>query len=161
MRRGSYRSRRNTIRRRRPTNRVIQAGTVSLPAVGQTTGYMFIAVDPCTATNFQLDIGISGTGSNTVAYALIYVPDGYNVNTMTYPSVPQQTCMSHLRMCCWVASSQIQQWKTGKQADTQEGCRQGIEFALIFFNTTSTAQIMAFELNFYHCTLIKKIYARK
>ena len=87
QRRQQYSSRPQTPRRKRPTNRVIQAGNFSVAVSNQLTGYVFTATDPCTATNFKLDIG-QFSGPQPVPYALVFIPDGYTANYVTYPSVP-------------------------------------------------------------------------
>ena len=39
-------------------------------------------------TNFKLDIGEESANQYwPVAYALVYVPEGYNVNNLTFPAV--------------------------------------------------------------------------
>ena len=41
-----------------------------------------------TVTNFKLDIGEESADQYwPVAYALVYVPEGYNVNNLTFPAV--------------------------------------------------------------------------
>ena len=76
-RRSYYRSK---PRAKRPTDRVIRAGQA--PVTSSTgTAYLWTATTPCTVTNFKLDIGEESANQYwPVAYALVYVPEGYNVN---------------------------------------------------------------------------------
>ena len=84
QRRRSYRSK---PRAKRPTDRVIRAGQA--PVTNTTgTAYLWTATTPCTVTNFKLDIGEESANQYwPVAYALVYVPEGYNVNSLTFPAV--------------------------------------------------------------------------
>lgn len=82
-----YNNRSNYRKNTRPTNRVIQAGTQVVEFQSQATAYVFEATDPCTATNFKLDTGAESlVDLLPMVYALVYVPEGYGVNTINYPS---------------------------------------------------------------------------
>ena len=87
-------SRNQVIRRRRPTERIVRAGVASLPSQTSTPpnviGYVFTAKENGTVSNFKLENCIisMGTGTNTtVPYAVVYVPEGYNANNLTWPAV--------------------------------------------------------------------------
>jgi hypothetical protein len=84
----SYNRSYNRRRSSRPTNRVIRASTVTTTVNSTITAYMFTATDPCTATKFKLDIG-TGTVEGNMAYALVYVPEGYNANNINLPAVTE------------------------------------------------------------------------
>ena len=88
--RRSFRPRR--YGRSRPTDRVIRASAVELSLPDATfVAYEFVADKPCTASQFALDIGmLSATGatadSTVIAYALVFIPDGYTANNLHYPT---------------------------------------------------------------------------
>ena len=72
---------------KRPTDRVIRAGQAPVTNV-TGTAYLWTATTPCTVTNFKLDVGEERADQYwPVAYALVYVPEGYNVNALTFPAV--------------------------------------------------------------------------
>ena len=86
-------SRTSVIRRKRPTERIVRAGVATLPSQGSAPnviGYVFTAKENGTVSNFKLENCIisMGTGTNTtVPYAVVYVPEGYNANNLTWPAV--------------------------------------------------------------------------
>ena len=70
------------------TNR--QSDQAGQAPVTNSTGaaYIWTATTPCTVTNFKLDIGEESANQYwPVAYALVYVPEGYNVNSLTFPAL--------------------------------------------------------------------------
>ena len=84
-------SRTQVIRRRRPTERIIRQGVANIPAVpnANVVGYVFTAKENGTASNIKLETLISTTSSNamTIPYAVVYIPEGYDANTIAWPAV--------------------------------------------------------------------------
>ena len=146
----------NNYRRRyktkRPVNRVIQAATTAVPPNSNAVGYLFTCLDPCTSTRFALDTGLrppSSSSINPVAYALVYVPDGYNVNNITYPTVAG-TNMYEPSMNVLISGI-----LTDDTTEDHKFCRYsrkmntGDRIALIYYNSDTTNTVdCSFELNF-------------
>ena len=115
-RRSYYRSK---PRAKRPTDRVIRAGQA--PVTSSTgTAYLWTATTPCTVTNFKLDIGEESADQYwPVAYALVYVPEGYNVNSLTFPAVTDDM-YNPTKMVIISGYATQQEMKITKAQDTQE-----------------------------------------
>ena len=144
-RRSYYRSK---PRAKRPTDRVIRAGQA--PVTNSTgTAYLWTATTPCTVTNFKLDIGEESANQYwPVAYALVYVPEGYNVNNLTFPAVTDDmynpTKMVIISGVCNSAGNEDH-----KSSRYSRKCAVGDRIALIFITTRpSGTQPTNFELSF-------------
>ena len=146
-RRSYYRSK---PRAKRPTDRVIRAGQA--PVTNTTgTAYLWTATTPCTVTNFKLDIGEESANQYwPVAYALVYVPEGYNVNSLTFPAVADDmynpTKMVIISGVC--NSSGTEDHKSSRYS---RKCSVGDRIALILITTRPSAsgtQPTNFELSF-------------
>ena len=144
-----YKKRRYAYKTKRPTDRIIQAGTATVPAASQVIGYVFEATDPCTATKFKLDCGLLSSTSAGQAYALVYVPHGYNVNNIVYPSVPPANMYEPSQNVL------ISGVLTNNGTEDQKYCRYGRKMrpgdriALIFRNSSGqNPEEIGFELNF-------------
>ena len=61
----------------RPTDRIVSMDEGTLAENTQGIIYTYTATDPCTATNFSLDITMADV------WVLAYVPDGYSANLLT------------------------------------------------------------------------------
>ena len=142
QRRRSYR------KPKRPTNRVIQAGNVVLAAGAQGVGYLFTATDPCTATKFRLDTGLTAGVSGPMAYALVYVPSGYSINNLTYPTVPPANMYEPAMQV--LVSGVLTDNATEDHKSSRYGRRMasGDRVALIYLNATGQNHTASFELNF-------------
>ena len=142
QRRKSYR------KPKRPTNRVIQAGNVVLAAGLQGVGYLFTAKDPCTATKFRLDTGLTAGVSGPFPYALVYVPAGYNINNITYPSVPPANMYEPAMQV--LLSGVLTDNATEDHKSTRYSRRMasGDRIALIYLNASAQPHTVSFELNF-------------
>ena len=71
-------------------------------------------------TNFKLDIGEESADQYwPVAYALVYVPEGYNVNNLTFPAVTDDMYNPTKMVIISVYATQ-QEMKITKAQDTQE-----------------------------------------
>ena len=146
-----YRRRRYTRARKakRPTDRVIRAGTTGPITPGtQADAYVFEADTPCTTVNFKLDCG-ANTNSATLAYALVYVPEGYNINTINYPAVTDDLYnpTKNVLISGILTDQEMQDHKysrIGRKMAT------GDRIALIFYNwnTISVSHQASFELSF-------------
>ena len=140
-------NRRSAPRRKKPTNRVIQAGNFEVVASNQLSGYVFTATDPCTATNFKLDIG-QFAGLLPLPYALIFIPDGYEANLITYPTVPpanfyepsQDVLISGVITSLTTEDNKVSRYS--RKMNT------GDRIALLVKNIQTTDITCAFELNF-------------
>ena len=87
-----YRSYRRPIRKTsRPTNKIIRASNATLPARTTSTGYLYTATEPLTVMGIKLDTGavanIDTAAGVTIAYCLVHVREGYNVDNITYPAL--------------------------------------------------------------------------
>ncbi len=79
-------SRPRSTRPKRPYDRMVRAGGWELTSGGTTgVGYTYTAVLPQTAFNFRLDI-TDTIANESVAYALVYIPEGYDANQIVYPA---------------------------------------------------------------------------
>ena len=133
---------------KRPTERIIRAGQAP---VTNTTGsaYIWTADTPCTITNFKLDVGEESANTYwPVAYALVYVPEGYNVNNLTFPAVSDDlynpTKMVIISGVC--NSSGNEDHKSSRYS---RKCSPGDRIALIMISTRpSGTQPTNFELSF-------------
>ena len=87
------RSARYVVRPKRNAERHIKAGGYALQDANVTyTGYVYTAESAQTVKSIKLDIGMSETGTATmanhaIAYALVVVREGYNANNLNYPAV--------------------------------------------------------------------------
>lgn len=148
-----YNNRSNYKRSSRPTNRILQAGpTGQIFAKQQTVGYLFTATDPCTATNFKLDTVAEVLGDETspIAYALVYVPEGYDVNTINYPTTAGTNNMYDPSKAVLIAGilSSLEQ-EDHKYSKYSRKLQTGDRLALIYFNSDDTATSSAsFQLSF-------------
>ena len=79
----------NIYKTKRPSERFVRAGSTNTPPSTTAVGYVWEAQEAGTITNFKLDTGMDNSigGSSAIAYALVYVPEGYNANTLTYPAL--------------------------------------------------------------------------
>ena len=141
------RSRRRNSRRR-PTERIIRAGQA--PVINSTgAAYIWTADTPCTATNFRLDIGEESANTYwPVAYALVYVPEGYSVNNLTFPALTDDlynpTKMVIISGVCNSAGNEDH-----KSSRYSRKCSPGDRIALILITTRPTGtQPTNFELSF-------------
>ena len=104
--------------------------------------------DTLHSDKFKLDIGKKSANQYwPVAYALVYVPEGYNVNNLTFPAVTDDmynpTKMVIISGVCNSAEMKIK-----KAQDTQGKCAVGDRVALILINKTIRTQPTNFELSF-------------
>ena len=88
----AYKYKARRIRRsKQPTDRSVRAGGF-LVSTSQIVAYTYTATDPCKVCNLSLEIGLddnTDANSEKVYYAVVYVPEGYNVNTMQVTDVTQ------------------------------------------------------------------------
>ena len=89
MARNFYRTKRYYKRPAMPTERNIRGGDFTVIGAN-IVAYTYTANDPCKFCNATLDIGIMAddvVNKDAVYYALVYVPEGYDVNTLGYGSL--------------------------------------------------------------------------
>ena len=144
----SYR-RRAPARARRPSERVIRGAHTTMPATQQAQAYVWTATDPCTVGNIRLDIGIDGSiGVDPIPYALVYVPEGYNINNLTYPAVTDDMYNPTKSV---LISGVLNNAGGDDHKFSRIGrkCSIGDRIALILLNTSaSSPQSVGFELSF-------------
>jgi len=149
MPRRNYRSR-PYRRRSRPTDRVIQAQTTTASPVTTVVAYNYLADEPVTATNFRLDIGTSAN-SAPIAYALVVVPDGYNANTLTYPTSAPTNFYEPVQnvLISGVISINNNGLEDHKSSRYSRKLKEGDRIALLIYNAyASAAQPVAWEMSF-------------
>jgi len=137
----------NNRRVSRPTDRTVRAGTNTATAGTQSTMYMYTATDPCTATRFRLDIGT--ITELPCVYALVYVPEGYDVNTITYPAttVDLYNPTMNVLISGVITDNQVEDHKSSRYS---RKLRIGDRIALILYNPVGNASAVTvnWELNF-------------
>ena len=134
-------------RARRPTDRVIRAASTLVSGSTTTTGYVWTCEQPCTITNFKLDTG-SDTGSLAIAYAWVYVPEGYNANAITYPSLASDMYNPTKNV---IISGVLNGTSTEdhKSSRYSRKCVAGDRLALLFYDSSpSGTSTVSFELSF-------------
>ena len=90
----SFRSRRSlryVARPKRNAERVIRGGNAIVDASSQQAVYTWTAPEACTVKSIKLDMGAAsvGVGVGVLVYALVRVPEGYDVNALTYPALTE------------------------------------------------------------------------
>ena len=149
-------SRNQVIRRRRPTERVIRQGVATIPAVSNANvvGYVFTAKENGTASNFKLENLIAGTATNsmTIPYALVYIPEGYDANTITWPAVTDDMYnpTKYALITGILFDNQVRDSKSSRYSRKMVP---GDRIALLYRGTNSSVPAQcAFSINFtYSC----------
>ena len=149
-------SRTQVIRRRRPTERIIRQGVANIPAVpnANVVGYVFTAKENGTASNIKLETLISTTSSNamTIPYAVVYIPEGYDANTIAWPAVTDDL-YNPTKYALITGILFDNQVRDNKSTRYSRKMVPGDRIALIYRGTNSSATgQVAFSINFtYSC----------
>ena len=149
-------SRNQVIRRRRPTERVIRQGVATIPAVSNANvvGYVFTAKENGTASNFKLEnlIASSATNSMTIPYALVFIPEGYDANTIAWPAVTDDVYnpTKYALITGILFDNQVRDLKSSRYSRKMVP---GDRIALLYRGTNSSNTMQcAFSINFtYSC----------
>ena len=143
-----YRRRRFYRRNSRPTERTVRAGsTGDISPSQQAAAYVFTASDPCTATNFRLDTGIGSGNVSSVVYALVYVPEGYDINNLNYPAVNDDL---YNPTKCVLISGVLTDTVTEDHKFSRMSRKMAVgdRIALIYYNAGVNSANCSFELSF-------------
>ena len=144
-----YRRRRIFKRSSRPTERIVRAGSTGQISTGnQVSAYVYTATDPNTATRFKLDTGFSAsTAGGPVVYALVYVPEGYNINNIVYPAVTDDIYnpTKNVLLSGVLTDNAIEDHKSTSYSRKMAV---GDRIALIYYNASSSQVDASFELSF-------------
>ena len=149
-------SRTSVIRRKRPTERIIRQGVATIPAVSNANvvGYVFTAKENGTASNIKLEtlIGQSADNPMTIPYAVVYIPEGYDANTIAWPAVTDDLYnpTKYALITGILLDNQIRDNKSTRYSRKMVP---GDRLALIYRGTNSsvTTQV-AFSINFTFST---------
>ena len=147
-----FRSSRRRFRRysRRPSDRIVRAGqTGSIPASTQVQAYFFQASEPLTATRFRLDTGAASSATPTGVYCLVYVPEGYDVNDITFPAVTDDLYNPTKNVLISGVLTQGETTEDHKFSSYSRKLATGDRLALVYYNTSGdTNANYFFELSF-------------
>ena len=144
-----YRRRRYTApvrRAKRPSDRIIRAASGDVPATATTRSFVYTASVPQTARSIKLDVG--ATTNEPIAYALVYLPEGYDYNPIVWPAISDDLYnpTKNVLISGVLTDNSVEDHKTnriGRKLAT------GDRIALLVRNTSSTATAnFSFELSF-------------
>ena len=145
------RSSKRIVRPKRPTERFVRAGKSVVPPSVTTTGYVWTAVETGTVTNIKLDTGMDRDPAtalqNAIAYALVYVPEGYNANALTFPALTDDLYnpTKNVLISGVLNSTAMEDHKFTKYS---RKVVRGDRLCLLYYNTDAANQEVSFELNF-------------
>lgn len=139
-------NRRRSYKTKRPSNRIIRAGTAIIDPQAQSVGYIYEAVDPQTASNFKIDLGI-GSPASVMPYVLVYIPEGYDATTINYPAVT-------LDLYNPTKNVLINGVLTSDESEDHKYSRYGRKMApgdriaLVFLNTKTSIVSVSYQISF-------------
>ncbi len=135
--------------RKRSTERIIRAGSATVNGLTTIGAYVWTATVPGTVSQFKLDTGINGESINSyLAYVLVYVPEGYSWNNITYPATTDDLYNPTKNV---LISGILNNVESEDHKSTRYGRKVSIgdRIALLYYNPTSSSSEQAtFELNF-------------
>ncbi len=147
MRRG----RRSYQRRpKRPSDRIIRAAdTGTIASMVQVNAYVYTAEVPQTVRGLKLDTGItSGSALAGFAYCLVHVPEGYDVNNITYPATTTDLYNPTKNVLISGIITTLDGSEDHKFSSIGRKLATGDRIALIYKNISAISGGCAFELSF-------------
>ena len=136
---------------KRPTERIIRAAQTTVASQTTTTGYVWTCDTPSTVCQIKLDAGMDrdpcSALQNTIAYALVYVPEGYNANTLNFPALANDLYNPTKYVFISGVLNSINN-EDHKYTRYGRKCSPGDRIALLFYNSDAAAQTAAFESSF-------------
>ena len=142
----AYKRRYQKKKASRPTDRIIRAGSVTLAAATQGIGYLYEASTPQTVTNFRLDTGPLTSMSAPVAYVLVYIPEGYNANNITFPATTDD--MYNPSKSVILSGVIVTNQQDHKYSRYSRKMAPGDRLALLYLNTSAEEELVSYEINF-------------
>ena len=150
-----YNVRRYVGRVKRNAERRIRAGSTTVGSGVQQTAYTFTASQAGVVKSIKLDVGVvassGGEDVGNLAYALVLVREGYNVNNMTYPALTDDLYnpTNDVLISGVLSGGTIEDHKSNKIGRKMKA---GDRIALIFYNVAAYNMAGFFELSFSYMT---------
>ena len=146
----SRRSNRYVARPKRNSERIIRGGSAVVEVSPQQAVYTWTAPEACTVKSIKLDMGaVNMTAAlGAVVYALVRVPEGYNVNTLNYPALTEDLYnpTELVLLSGIITDNAVEDHKWNKIGRKM---KKGDRIALVVANISSASQVtVMFELSF-------------
>ena len=139
--------RRFIARPKRNAERIVRAGSSTVPAASQVVAYTYVATEACVVKSLKLDTGVTVGTPSGVPYVMVHVREGYNVNNITYPAITTDLYnpTADVLISGILTDNSVEDHKYNMIG---RKLKAGDRIALIYYSTAGSEVSVQFELNF-------------